>query len=133
MIPPGYQFLQSATMEHALYMCIQIPSLHTINIVNVYMLQGYHNLQASSQDAMWHALPNLLSTKHDSAPNFIMGDFNAHLMDSYTYKVQVFPCHSLPCKPLRGNPSGLTGAPIRLWLISLTQTMAYYQWLPTPA
>ena len=59
---------------------------------------------------MWHALKELLLTTHIFEPTIIMGDFNSHLPDSYTYDIPVSPCYSLPCKPLRANPLGPTVA-----------------------
>ena len=59
---------------------------------------------------MWLVLSDLLSTTNASAPTITMGDFNAHLPDSYITDVPVSPYHSLFCKPPRGSPTGPTGA-----------------------
>ena len=59
---------------------------------------------------MWLALGDLRSTINASEPTIIMGDFNAHLLDSYITDVSVCPCRSLPHKPPRGSPTGPTGA-----------------------
>ena len=59
---------------------------------------------------MWLALGDLPSTANASVPTIIIGNFNAHLPDSYITDVPVCPCHSLPRKPPRGSPTGPTGA-----------------------
>ena len=59
---------------------------------------------------MWLALNNLLSTTNASAPTIAMGDFNAHLLESYITDVPVCPCYSLPHKTPMGRPTGPTGA-----------------------
>ena len=93
-----------------LYTCLASLHFPALHLINIYLPPGYCNFSSAQQNTFWLDISQLLTTLPSSEPLLIVGNFNAHLGDSFYSLHPLCPCHGAKCIPLQGTTSGPTAA-----------------------
>ena len=76
-----------------LYTCLTLPLLTALHLINIYLPPGYCDFSSAQQREFWQDLTSLLTSLPSLEPLLMVGNFNAHLGDTFHSLYPLCPCH----------------------------------------